>query len=95
MKIAPRLLLGTLATAAALGGSALSAHADVAGGSGSGSAGTAGSAGSDDGASLDMNSMLCPVASSGVIGKVLDGLNPESLAGACGGASHPNTSAKS
>lgn len=79
MKIASRLLLGTLATAAALGGSAIgalgatTAHADTTGGS------------SQDAASPDMTSMLCPIASSGVVGTVLNGLNSESIRRSCGG----------
>lgn len=74
MKITSRLLLGTLATAAALGGSAAGAHAD-------------------DAATADMNSMLCPIASNGLIGTVINGLNPESLAQSC--PASPKTAARS
>lgn len=78
MKIAPRLLLGTLATAAALGGAATAAHADTA------HAANAPAGGSADEPGL-LDSTLCPIASSGPIGTVLNNLNPESIARSCGG----------
>jgi hypothetical protein len=77
MKIASRLVLGTLVTAAALGGSAVgavSAHAADSGGGGL-----------DDAASAELTSALCPIASSGAIGTLLNGLNPESITRSCGG----------
>ena len=81
MKIGSRLLLGTLATAAALSGSAIgaaSAHAA------DNTSGPNASPSADDGG-LDMNSVLCPVAASGFVGTVLNGLNKESIDRSCGG----------
>jgi hypothetical protein len=82
MKLGSRLLLGTLATAAALGGSAVNAAgAQAVGSSPSPTAGTS----ADDGGLLDMNSALCPVAAGGFVGTVLNGLNKESIDQSCGG----------
>lgn len=83
MKIGTRLLLGTLATTAALGGGTASAHATATSPSPAPSPST--KPGANNPGSLDMDSMLCPVASSGVIGTVLDRLNHESIDRSCGG----------
>lgn len=82
MKTGSRLLLGTLATAAALGGSAIGATGARAADSGPR---PAAGPGADDNGSLDMNSVLCPVAASGFVGTVLNGLNKESIDRSCGG----------
>lgn len=84
MKLGSRLLLGTLATAAALGGSAVNAAGAQAAGS-SPSPGPNAGPSADDGGFLDMNSALCPVAASGLVGTVLNDLNKESIDRSCGG----------
>ncbi|MEY9892923.1 hypothetical protein ABIA31_006601 [Catenulispora sp. MAP5-51] len=75
MKTPTRLLLGTLATAAALSGAAASAHADAADPSGSA-----------DVMSSPVDSLVCPMMAPGslVWGAVND-LNSESAARACRG----------
>ena len=86
MKIGSRLLLGTLATAAALGGNAIGATGAQAAASSAGPNATPSTGpGADDGSSLDTNSLLCPVAASGFVGTVLNGLNKESIDRSCGG----------
>jgi hypothetical protein len=86
MKTGSRLLLGTLATAAALGGSAVgAAGAQAADSSASPNASPSAGPGADDGPSLDMNTVLCPVAASGFVGTVLNRLNKESIDRSCGG----------
>lgn len=76
MKLTSRVLLGTLAMAAAVTGSAASAHADTAAG------------GSADDSSSATNALLCPFVTSGPLNTVLNDLNPQSVPGACGS---PNT----
>lgn len=84
MKLGSRLLLGTLATTAALGGSAVNAAGAQAAAGNPGPAAPAAPA-ADDGSPLDTNSLLCPVAASGFVGGVLNGLNKESIDRSCGG----------
>ncbi|MEY9931255.1 hypothetical protein ABH926_005904 [Catenulispora sp. GP43] len=69
MKTPTRLLIGTLATAAALSGAV---------------AGAAAARADDSGPDLDMNSVLCPVATTGLLATAINGLNSESLPQACG-----------
>jgi len=86
MKLGSRLLLGTLATTAALGGSAVNAAGAQAAASNPGpAAGPAAPSAADDGSPLDTNTLLCPVAASGFIGEVVNGLNKESIDRSCGG----------
>lgn len=86
MKLGSRLLLGTLATTAALGGSAVNAAgAQAAAGNPGPTGSTTAGPTADDGGALDMNSVLCPVAASGFVGTVLNGLNKESIDRSCGG----------
>ena len=86
MKLGSRLLLGTLATTTALGGSAVNAAgAQAAAGNPGPAAGPAGPSAADDGSPLDTNTLLCPVAASGFIGEVVNGLNKESIDRSCGG----------
>jgi len=89
MKLGSRLLLGTLATTAALGGSAVNAAGAQAAagnpGPAAGPAGPSATSAADDGSPLDTNTLLCPVAASGFIGEVVNGLNKESIDRSCGG----------
>jgi hypothetical protein len=75
MNTTSRLLLATLATTAALSTAGTTAYATNAGPS------------PDDSASPDVNSVLCPIASSGLIGTVLNDLNSQSLPKSCGSSS--------
>lgn len=73
MKTTHRLLLGTLATAAAVTATTAGAHADAAG------------PGQDDAESSPVNTVLCPVVTTGLLATALHGLNSQSVAMACGG----------